>query len=361
MAIFIKEFDINAYRGIQNLKLKELNHINILTGDNNSGKTSVLELIQNVEDPAFVGTWDDMRRKSDNRKGSIFSGFYNMFPIDFEEKLIRYSFCDENDNWREVSLEGQFEETQLAESELFRINGFMRTGAHKKQEDEIMVDTRCLHLMTRINNCEASAFSIYDFQTRLSRFEREQNIQIKTVYITPVDHAMGYPVLKQVLNNTEHYEIMLEILREFDENIISIVTETNGTGVEYMILSKNHRNALPLSVYGDGMKKAILLLGAIVMAKDGILLLDEFETAIHTSAMDTIFSWLLESAMKLNVQIFLTSHSKEAIDKVIRCKEELRPYINLYTLYKKEDKNLVRQMSCEQAINAQESLGLELR
>ena len=32
------------------------------------------------------------------------------------------------------------------------------------------------------------------------------------------------------------------------------------------------------------MKKAILLMSAVIAAKDGILLLDEFETAIHTSA-----------------------------------------------------------------------------
>ena len=109
------------------------------------------------------------------------------------------------------------------------------------------------------------------------------------------------------------------------------------------------------------MKKAILLLSAVVKAKDGILLLDEFETAIHTSAMNSIFSRILRSAKKLNVQVFLTSHSKEAIEKVLKCNEELRSDIHVYTLYRKEDRHLVRTMTCEEAINAQECLGLELR
>ena len=43
MAIHLQEFDIYQFRGIHNLELKDLNHINIITGDNNTGKTSVLE------------------------------------------------------------------------------------------------------------------------------------------------------------------------------------------------------------------------------------------------------------------------------------------------------------------------------
>lgn len=45
MAIHIKDFDIQEYRGIKNLTLKNLNSINILTGNNNSGKTSILEIL----------------------------------------------------------------------------------------------------------------------------------------------------------------------------------------------------------------------------------------------------------------------------------------------------------------------------
>lgn len=118
---------------------------------------------------------------------------------------------------------------------------------------------------------------------------------------------------------------------------------------------------MPLSVYGDGMKKALALLAAVVKAKDGILLLDEFETAIHTSAMNHIFSWILQSARALNVQVFLSSHSLEAIGKVLRCDAALQDKINLYTLYNKEGKSLVRKMSCQEAVKAQDDWGVELR
>lgn len=33
MAIHLQEFDIHQFRGIHNLELKDLNHINIITGE----------------------------------------------------------------------------------------------------------------------------------------------------------------------------------------------------------------------------------------------------------------------------------------------------------------------------------------
>lgn len=312
MAKHIREVQIEAYRGIEELKLEGLNHINMLIGDNNSGKTSVLEIISSVDNPHNIGTWVAITREYTSRRRNFFNGL------------------------REVEF---------------------------KKEDALL-DTTCMHLSVSLNGTRINQYQIYDFENRVSMFVDKKKSFVRTVYVSPNDHAMGKVYLHNVLADAELYEEMLQILQEFDENIISInsvkVNEFSES-LEYMVLTRNHKRALPLKVYGDGMKKAIVLLSAVLEAKNGILLLDEFETAIHTSAMDTIFSWILESAKKLNVQVFLTSHSKEAIDKVLRCKENLQPDINVYTLYKQNGKNLVRSMNCYEAMKAQDSLGLELR
>ena len=43
---YLSELHIDKYRGIQNLKIKGLKSVNLIVGDNNCGKTSVLEAIQ---------------------------------------------------------------------------------------------------------------------------------------------------------------------------------------------------------------------------------------------------------------------------------------------------------------------------
>lgn len=364
MAKHIQNFTIHDYKGIHELKLNDLNSINILTGDNNSGKTSVLEILSTVDNPQNLRTWALCSRVNNVRARSrlYFNGFYNIFPIDNDDKIIAYDYTDEKGILNTVALKAKIEETQISDREMYRLNGLIKTGSTKK-EDEI-IDTTCMHLHTYINNQKVNESMIYDFQTKISFYVDKKKSFVRTIYISSVDHASGSPYLDDILSDSELYEELLNILKEFDDNIINVSTlksKENPLTSEYMILTKKHQKALPLNSYGDGMKKALHLLSAIVKSRDGILLLDEFETAIHTSAMDSVFSWLLRSSLKLNEQVFLTSHSKEAINKVLRSNSKLQSHINLYTLYDFEGQNFARMLHCEEAIHAQENLGMELR
>ena len=64
MEVYISELDIETYRGIKNLKMENLAPINIITGDNNSGKTSVLELLQSVKNPGSFRVWREGQYRS---------------------------------------------------------------------------------------------------------------------------------------------------------------------------------------------------------------------------------------------------------------------------------------------------------
>lgn len=180
-----------------------------------------------------------------------------------------------------------------------------------------LVGRTLLNLKTFLDGTEMMEDSLYEGQMRYipEEVKEDKNFVEKIVYVSPIRHAEGNFYLSQILAYPEMYEQMLQVLKEYDEDIISINYDDNerriGKGT-YKILSKSNKKALPLNVYGDGMKKAILLMSAVIAAKDGILLLDEFETAIHTSAMNKTFKWIIESCKKLNVQVFMTSHSKEA-------------------------------------------------
>ena len=79
MAIHVKNVTIEAYRGISNLKLDNLNHINVLTGDNNSGKTSVMEVLSYIESPEYIGTWVSSSRRNNGQRALFYNYFYNDF------------------------------------------------------------------------------------------------------------------------------------------------------------------------------------------------------------------------------------------------------------------------------------------
>ena len=49
---------------------------------------------------------------------------------------------------------------------------------------------------------------------------------------------------------------------------------------------------MPLSSYGDGIKKVLSIASGIARAVDGVLLIDEVETAIHSRYFEDIFRFM---------------------------------------------------------------------
>ena len=365
----ISDIYIRSFRGISNLELKDIKLINILTGDNNGGKTSVLEVIQSIKNPFDFRTWRSLIRRGERisviRGMSYYEGFYDLFDIYKEEKIIEYDVCLINGQKYNVKVIAERVEEEIMEKDLVKLQGDYNAMDEDSLQDNFLNVSK-LNLKTFLDGTEMMEDSLYEGQIRYipEEVKEDKNFVEKIVYVSPIRHAEGNLYLSQILAYPEMYEQMLQVLKEYDEDIISINYDDNerriGKGT-YKILSKSNKKALPLNVYGDGMKKAILLMSAVIAAKDGILLLDEFETAIHTSAMNKTFKWIIESCKKLNVQVFMTSHSKEAIDKVLKCSPECIDDMAVYTLYKDSEGTSVRRLDGKMAIEAQDEMGLELR
>lgn len=368
----IKKITINSFRGINSLELNDLSQINIIAGDNNCGKTSVLEVLQSFAQPDDVFMWNSLTRRnviSSPREGlTIYEGISDLFDINSDEKIIEYILETESDI---LKLEAKTHES-IEEVSGNVYASLARIYVQEEEREELQHQTREVTKMwfeVALNGKKIFREKFYDVQRYLVKgiraAKRNQELSKNIVYISPIRHALGTVFLSEVLDTPDLYEEMLNVLKEYDENIISINYDkdnerTLGEGV-YKILSKSHKKALPLNVYGDGMKKAILLMSAVVKAKNGVLLLDEFETAIHTSAMNKTFRWILETCKKLNVQVFMTSHSKEAIDKVLKCSPDLHDDITVFTMYKDEEGVAVRRLNAVKAIEVQDEMGLELR
>jgi hypothetical protein len=79
---------------------------------------------------------------------------------------------------------------------------------------------------------------------------------------------------------------------------------------------------VPLAVEGDGMRRALAIASAAVQARGGTLLLDEVETALHRDALAGIFRFLVETCRQLDVQLFVTTHSLEAVDAMLGSVDE---------------------------------------
>lgn len=365
----ISEIYIENYRGIKNLKLNELGKINIIAGANNTGKTSVLEVIQSLKAPNDLRNWRLIGRREENSPRiitTVYDTMKSLFPIDIDTvgDSIKYTGKNNGEEF-EIEISGQISDTFVTEKQLDAAGGFFYSSKDNDRELNNEYETTAMEIQYKVNGKKCGKDIIYGMQRglRITREKNQKTIVENIVYVSPTQHAQNVLFLNSLLTDPDLYEQFVGIMRQFDPEFISInsIEEEKSFGRKYVVLSKNHKEGLLLNAYGDGMKKAMLLLSSVIKAKDGILLLDEFETAIHISAMKNVFSWIIETAVKLNVQIFMTSHSIEAIEAVLKCCPVLQTDIRMITLVKVDDEIKVRNVNGEKAIQLLDEYGLELR
>jgi AAA15 family ATPase/GTPase len=79
----------------------------------------------------------------------------------------------------------------------------------------------------------------------------------------------------------------------------------------FVILLGDSNQRVPIGSMGDGIWRILGLALAIVSAKDGYLFVDEIDTGLHFTAMSDMWKMIWDTAKKLNVQVFATTHNSD--------------------------------------------------
>ena len=88
MAKYIESIEIYNFKGIGKLFIKDMKPINILIGDNNSGKTSVLEAISFLERPFDFSMHLKIAGRKYSQRGIKYNKIQEMFNnCDFTKEI----------------------------------------------------------------------------------------------------------------------------------------------------------------------------------------------------------------------------------------------------------------------------------
>ena len=104
---------------------------------------------------------------------------------------------------------------------------------------------------------------------------------------------------------------MVECTQTADLNFVS--TPLSGRERIPVVRLVDNDEPLPLYSLGDGMLRALGISLALVNAKDGILLIDEFENGLYYTVQPDLWQFIFRVARHLNVQVFATTHSWDCI------------------------------------------------
>lgn len=316
---FIKSIDISQFRGIQQLTISDLSSINIIVGDNNSGKTTFLEAIQLLFAKPHLNAIRSIinQRTLLNPDKGFYTSFIKMFNIEEKNNLEFSIHADSNNGPIKFKVKG-YETTVSGEeavqkARLPRGYGF----AIRKISDYIPETAKMFNgdIFSQIGDMQKKGSISCTSMDRTVRFSGISSKELN--YISSFGH-LRFDLLKNIVDNPEYKKLAIDILRQFD-NSIADICYTKADDGSYMesIITKNGVN-MPFSVYGDGIKKILYILNKLFDATDSILMIDEIETGLHKKYYDTLFPVIFALANKLNVQLFIATHSIEAIDAILR-------------------------------------------
>ena len=366
MAVHFEHLDICRFRGLKEVEVSGLRDVNIIAGDNNSGKTSFMEAICLFRKPGdFYNVLKVARMRDTSLLTSlaVYDNFINLFPKD--EMYIGIHALGKTSE-SHLELHGE-ERKELVSIEMLPRNKYSNHDRPDLTQETSMFYGE-MHGWDKKNSFHDSIrFNPFMKVSEMSFRNKRLTDNINIVYLPPTAHMQGN-TFNKIIKNPEYKYICLRLLQLFDPGILDLLylkNENNSRAIE--CLEHKRLGVMPLSTYGDGIKKVLSLANGIASAAGGILLIDEIETSINHKYYSEIFSFIIMASLQLNVQVFITTHSSEAIDGILDTQDynknnEYDP-INVITFRKDLETTIVhtRSLSGKEVYEDRKRFGFEVR
>jgi AAA15 family ATPase/GTPase len=156
------------------------------------------------------------------------------------------------------------------------------------------------------------------------------NHYFQEINVSDLHQRHNHFVLSSIITNAYLTRLFNNIQLGSNENILNTyIFEIFGKEFEKFImidkkpLVSSNNQWIPLSNFGDGIKRFITIICAMYSSKDGYLYLDEIENGIHYTNLDKLWEIILTISKEQNVQVFATTHSKECIESYARVAKKL--------------------------------------
>ncbi|MCX7045392.1 MAG: AAA family ATPase [Candidatus Sumerlaeota bacterium] len=246
-----------------------------------------------------------------------------------------------------------------------------------EEESQLPSDTRAINLDL---NCTAVDFSsgsssaervkVYSHQFVISEstpFYSQTNSTMPALpisFISPFNHRLYQLQFKQLteLEKAGGTAPLIEALNKADPGIRAIKILSPSGNVPVLYVDHGQHGLSPVSVLGDGVRRALAIALSLTSVSGGVLLIDELETFIHYTALRELFAWLVDTCRSLNVQLFATTHSLEAIDAILEAiHNERSDDLVVYRLRPSAEITKSVRMDTANLMSARSTLGLEIR
>ncbi|RLA79677.1 MAG: hypothetical protein DRG78_12485, partial [Epsilonproteobacteria bacterium] len=301
---------INNFRQFKSISLDDIGMFNLVVGDNNVGKTSLLEALLFVDDNEIY--FNELAFAYMARNSSK-----DLPPISFIKDFMK------KDN-KEQELEFVLEKDRSYSK--YKVRVPTRDEIKDKFEIQTGIDVDDYICMIK----DDSSCDISELPLIIKKIETSE--VVKTQFI-PFGKGFDRDLVKiyaqSIDRDREKRKEFLDSMRVFIPNIDRITPDTQEGQI--YIEEQDSQEDSPLSHYGEGAKKLFRILTQITLQKGKKLLVDEIDAGIHYSHFIEFWKVILKVAKKNDIQIFATTHNIECIEyfKEVLEEEEMESYQEL--------------------------------
>lgn len=284
--------EIRNLRGLRQLRVDQLSRVNLFFGQNNSGKSSILEaifLLSGPSNPQLAPRINQNRGLSEVHPNALINLFYGNNRA--ENILLRA----EGDNTRQLRInlspvantDFSFTSSNLVERNWSWSHRFEQGG--KSLSAQLLLMEQEGKMAFKTEQAEGYVETLY------------------CEYLSATRPRSTFEGLSLIVRNKQEQELC-EVLRIVEPRLRDLVISNDQVMVD---LGFDQR--FPLQTLGDGVQKVLAIVLALYNCVGGILLIDELDNGLHHSIVDQLWRVVFRLAKKKDVQVFATTHSLDVI------------------------------------------------
>ncbi|MCH8197546.1 MAG: AAA family ATPase [Proteobacteria bacterium] len=347
----INSIKIRNFRSFSDVKIDDCRRINIIVGENGSGKTALLEALY-----LAVGVSPDLVMRT-----RIWRGYDSARMSGTVEDLHQALWADlfhkfQTNKRAVVSLKGSAEQTRSvtvtlhpAGKRLLKPPPRKRSGAPPKvvphpSPIEFKWDIHghgTIKVEPRFEGDKLIFDPVPPYHVKGSFFAANQAI-------STLETANRFSNLSRKFRHEE----FIKSFNHLYENITNLSVEVTAGSPMLFAVVNGLPEKIPLTLASGGMSKLAGILLAIPEQAGGVILIDEIENGFYYRRLPMVWKAILDSARAYNCQIFASSHSAECLNAVAAFAEESPDEFSVIRTVLKEGEVQVRQFGGDKFADA---------
>ncbi len=313
---------IENFRCFERLELQKLGRVNLLVGKNNCGKTSVLEAVRLLCEgtDSLNPIFDALGFRREFIQPEIIRDGRGVSRQQFDVRCLFHgrnlkqgqSFCINGINAKGIVLEFK----AVVESDK---DGLFPTSIQIEKEFDQIISINFRNASIK-NSRELGVNSVGGViggdvysprRPYVPSFSRSRPLfKEKSLFVpaSSLDRQNLIALFESISLMPEENDIVLA-LKIIDSGIERIAT--NSSLGEFKVLTSEGTQPVSLGSLGEGVSRMLGIAISLVSVKGGFLFIDDIDTGLHYSTMEKMWELVWETAKKLDVQVFATTHSDD--------------------------------------------------